>query len=185
MMIFLISIGGSAGNVILFIMSVGRLRVAVRRLLKLVSVDLGCGFHKVSPFFVGVDKNKVCADVVADLENLSCFEDSSVSVIFCRRALQHVRDDVKALREINRVLSFDGVAVVETASVFNAVFSKFLNFLRLKTYCYDVFHVYSSFGLLEKIRLSGLKVYFFGSVPTRFPFSNYFIVLLKGGLKTA
>lgn len=148
----------------------------------MTALDLGCGDNKVSPNFIGVDKRPTsCADVVTDLEDLSHFKDSSVNVVFTRRALQHVDDDVKALKEINRVLAPDGMAVVEVASYWNAKVSILLNRLKIKTHPYRCFHVYTVGSLKSVIKESGLRLVTLASAPTATPlFRNHVAVLVKG-----
>jgi ubiquinone/menaquinone biosynthesis C-methylase UbiE len=103
----------------------------------MTALDLGCGDNKISQDFIGVDKRPSSeATVVADLEDLSQFKDNSINVVFTRRALQHVNNDVRALSEINRVLASDGMAVVEVASYWNATISILLNRLGIKKYPY-------------------------------------------------
>ena len=151
----------------------------------MVSVDLGCGNNKISPFFVGVDINKEApVDYVSDIENLSVFSDSSINVVFCRRCLQHIPNDTQALREINRILTKDGIAVIEVASTLNSFFSKTLNALKIKTYTYKTFHVYTEKQLKERIQKAGLKIIRFGFAYTKSGFENYLVILTKGNEAT-
>jgi ubiquinone/menaquinone biosynthesis C-methylase UbiE len=146
-----------------------------------VSLDLGCGNKKVSPYFIGVDKMKAPpVDVIADMEDLRSFTDNSVNAIVCRRALQHVKNDAQALKEIKRVLSNDGIAIIEVASFWNAKTSKLLNALKIKRYPYEIFHVYTKSILKKLIEDSNLHLITIASAPTMtFPFRNHLVIATK------
>ena len=147
----------------------------------MVSLDVGCGFNKVSPYFIGVDKQKTpVTDYVLDAENLSAFRDGSIHAIYTERALQHVNDDVKAIREMYRCLSNDGVLIIEVSRRFNSYVC--ILFCRLgvtRQGKYEVFHVYSKRDLVAKVERVGFKVASYGLVPTRFVFKNHLLVLVK------
>lgn len=151
----------------------------------MTALDLGCGDNKIASGFIGVDKRPSSeATVVTDLEDLSQFKDNSVNVVFTRRALQHVENDVQALSEINRVLASDGMAVVEVASFWNATISILLNRLKIKKHPYDSFHIYTTESLKATIKNSGLRLVTLGSAPTMTPlFKNHVAVLVKGKAK--
>jgi ubiquinone/menaquinone biosynthesis C-methylase UbiE len=148
----------------------------------MTALDLGCGNNRISATYIGVDScPNSDATVITDLEDLSQFNDCSVNVVFTRRALQHVDNDVQALKEINRVLASDGMAVVEVASFWNAIMSVLLNRLRIKKHPYKNFHVYTSESLKTALKKSGLKLVTFASAPTMTPlFRNHVAVLVKG-----
>jgi ubiquinone/menaquinone biosynthesis C-methylase UbiE len=146
----------------------------------LTTLDLGCGDSKASIFFKGVDKR--CGpqvDFVCDAENLSIIADGSVNAIYTERMLQHVPNDVQALREISRVLTDDGLAVIEVASTMNARLSMALNFLGIKRYAYTTFHVYTRKALTEKLKMANLKVLSYGQVPTHLGMYNHLFVVTK------
>jgi ubiquinone/menaquinone biosynthesis C-methylase UbiE len=149
----------------------------------MTSIDLGCGNNKISKFFVGIDNHPGAqADVTCDMTNLSMYKDSSVTVVTSRRAIQHVEDDVRVFREINRILTPDGVAIIEVASTLNAVVSKTLNRLKIKKYRYTFFHTYSTSGIKKRVREGGLKIVTYAKAPTKLPFYNHVIVAMKGEL---
>jgi len=131
---------------------------------------------------VGVDRRETkYTKVVAEADDLSCFRDSSVNVVFSRRCIQHVANDVKVFEEINRILTPDGMAVVEVASVWNALVSKLLNYIKIKKHPYTIFHVYTTKGLKKKLETAGLKVVSLGLASTNKPlFKNHVAVCLKG-----
>jgi ubiquinone/menaquinone biosynthesis C-methylase UbiE len=148
----------------------------------MTALDLGCGNNRISTTYIGVDScPNADATILTDLEDLSQFNDGSVNVVFTRRALQHVTNDVQALKEINRVLTSDGMAVVEVASFWNATLSAILNRLKLKKHPYRSFHIYTTNSLKEAIRKSGLRLVTIASAPTMTPlFRNHLAVLVKG-----
>ena len=159
----------------------GRFRL-MGEIKDMVSVDLGCGSRKINSFFKGVDIQKTLSvDFVADMENLNCFSDSSVTVVVSRRALQHVSNDVQALKEINRILTVDGLVFIEVASFLNALASIIVKRLGFSLHNhYSVFHVYTRKSLKALIAESGLVLVCLGSVPTRKPlFRNLIVVATK------
>lgn len=109
----------------------------------MTSIDLGCGDNIVNACFVGVDRRQTkYTKVVAEADDLSCFGDSSVNVVFSRRCIQHVANDVKVFEEINRILTPDGMAVVEVASVCNALVSnaKLFKNKEAPVFCFSCLH---------------------------------------------
>ncbi|MCL5876408.1 MAG: methyltransferase domain-containing protein [Candidatus Bathyarchaeota archaeon] len=149
----------------------------------MTSIDLGCGNNKISKFFVGVDNYSATqADVTCDMTNLSMYKDSSVTIVTSRRAIQHVEDDVQVFREINRILTPDGVAIIEVASTLNSVVSQMLNRLKIKKYRYKLFHIYTASGIKKRVRESGLRIVTYAKSPTKLPFYNHVIVAMKGEL---
>ena len=148
----------------------------------LASIDLGCGDNIVNTNFIGVDRRQTkYANVIAEADNLSHFEASSIKVVFSRRCIQHVANDTKVFEEINRILTPDGIAIIEVASVWNALISKALNSLKIKKHPYTTFHVYSKKGLRNKLESAGLKVVILGLASTSKPlFKNHVAVCMKG-----
>jgi predicted SAM-dependent methyltransferase len=148
----------------------------------MTSIDLGCGDNKVNPYFIGVDKRPTDqTDVISEADDLSAFSDDSVNVVFSRRCIQHVADDQKVFNEINRVLAPNGVAIIEVAGPYNALASKFLNWLSIKKYAYPLFHVYTRDILKRRIEAAGLKIVSLGLSPTETPFfRNHVAVCVKG-----
>ncbi|WP_052062182.1 class I SAM-dependent methyltransferase [Pseudomonas soli] len=68
-----------------------------------VKVDLGCGKRKQQDF-IGVDRFPMPeVDVIADLDGVLPFPDSSVDLLFSSHALEHVGDLMMTMREIYRV----------------------------------------------------------------------------------
>lgn len=62
--------------------------------------------------YVTTDLNSPLADVKADICNLP-FEDNEFDVIFCNHVLEHIPDDVKAMKELYRVLKPGGFGVIQ------------------------------------------------------------------------
>lgn len=62
--------------------------------------------------YVSIDLNSSLAMIRADITRL-CFADDSFDVVICYHVLEHVRDDMRAMREVHRVLSPDGFAILQ------------------------------------------------------------------------
>lgn len=60
---------------------------------------------------ITTDISRTDVDLIADLEHLP-IESRSIQMVVCSDVLEHVFDDHAALREIRRILSTDGVALV-------------------------------------------------------------------------
>ena len=146
------------------------------------SIDLGCGDNIVNTNFIGVDRRQTkYTNFIAEADNLACFETSSIKVVFSRRCIQHVANDTKVFEEINRILTPDGVAIIEVASVLNTLISKALNYLKIKKHPYSTFHVYTKKGLKNKLESAGLKIIILGLASTNKPlFKNHIAVCMKG-----
>ncbi|MEK7613552.1 MAG: methyltransferase domain-containing protein [Patescibacteria group bacterium] len=61
---------------------------------------------------VSVDINSPFADIVADIQAIP-YGDHSFDVIICSHVLEHVPDDLKAMREFVRVLKLGGIAILQ------------------------------------------------------------------------
>jgi glycosyltransferase involved in cell wall biosynthesis/SAM-dependent methyltransferase len=73
---------------------------------------LGSKFRKlIGKGYITADLMDPKADVQADITNLQ-FRDASFNTILCSHVLEHVPDDSKAMRELHRVLTDDGVAII-------------------------------------------------------------------------
>ena len=51
-------------------------------------------------------------DFKVDIQNMDILEDGSFDFIICSHVLEHVKDDRRAMRELNRVLADDGLGIV-------------------------------------------------------------------------
>ena len=59
--------------------------------------------------YIGVDLTSERADVRADINNLP-FADNSFDLVICYHVLEHVPDPLPAIRELSRVIRFNGMA---------------------------------------------------------------------------
>lgn len=76
-------------------------------------LDIGAGGRRVVPGVVAVDYFAVPGtDVMSDIHALA-FADESVDAVICTGTLEHVRDPLRALEEIARVLKPDGLVHIE------------------------------------------------------------------------
>lgn len=80
----------------------------------LLLVDIGAGINPL-PGYTTVDLN-VEADITHDLNNGLPFEDNSVGVLNASHIIEHLRDPVKTMSEIHRVLAHGGWAFIEVPS---------------------------------------------------------------------
>ncbi len=62
--------------------------------------------------YTTTDLNSPIADVKADICNLP-FEDNSYDFIICNHVLEHIPDDTKAMKEVYRVLTPNGTAILQ------------------------------------------------------------------------
>lgn len=63
--------------------------------------------------YITADIESPLAKVKMDLHDIP-FEDNSFDVVFCNHVLEHVRDDVRCMQEIRRVLKPDGFALCQS-----------------------------------------------------------------------
>lgn len=114
----------------------------------MVRLDIGCGSAKKKGF-LGVDVTRTEAtDVVADAVNLP-FKDCCIEYVYSRRCIQHIKDDLQALKEVHRVLKWGGKLELITASLLGCVYYK-LGFSE-SSGKYPVFHLYFSRKLRRKL----------------------------------
>ena len=62
--------------------------------------------------YITTDLNSPLADVKADICNLP-FEDNSFDFILCNHVLEHIPDDTKAMKELYRILTPGGTAILQ------------------------------------------------------------------------
>lgn len=65
--------------------------------------------------YTTADLNSPLADISLDVQNMP-LEDNTYDVVFCNHVLEHVPDDLKAMREIHRVLKPGGMAIMQVPS---------------------------------------------------------------------
>lgn len=79
----------------------------------LLKVDLGGGINK-RPGYVSIDQTD--GDIICDLNDGIPLDDNSVGVINASHVIEHLKDPVKTMREIHRVLAHGGWAFIEVPS---------------------------------------------------------------------
>jgi SAM-dependent methyltransferase len=68
--------------------------------------------RRVSAEYTSIDLTGAKAMRAADITDLVDFDDGSLTLVYCSHVLEHVPDDVAAIREMHRVLAPGGKAVV-------------------------------------------------------------------------
>jgi SAM-dependent methyltransferase len=63
--------------------------------------------------YITADIESPLAKVKMDLHDIP-FEDNAFDVVFCNHVLEHVKDDVRCMQEIRRVLKPDGFALCQS-----------------------------------------------------------------------
>jgi ubiquinone/menaquinone biosynthesis C-methylase UbiE len=73
-------------------------------------LDLGCGFRKRGPDYIGIDViDHEDVDVVGDVfDVLALIPDSSVACVFSSHFMEHIEDIAKLIQELGRVISDGG-----------------------------------------------------------------------------
>ena len=72
--------------------------------------------------YTTTDLNSPLADVKADICNLP-FEDNAYDIIFCNHVLEHIPDDIKAMKELYRILKTGGMAILQVPQDLNREFT--------------------------------------------------------------
>ena len=62
--------------------------------------------------YTTADLDSPLADIKLDVQNMQ-LEDNTFDVVFCNHVLEHVPDDLKAMKEIYRVLKPGGMAIMQ------------------------------------------------------------------------
>ena len=79
----------------------------------LLKVDIGGGLYP-RPGYITIDQEG--ADITCDLNDGIPLPDNSVGVLNASHVLEHLRDPIKSMREIHRVLAHGGWAMIEVPS---------------------------------------------------------------------
>ena len=80
----------------------------------LLKVDLGGGINRYKDYMT-IDQSEN-ADITCDLNNGIPLEDNSVGVINASHVIEHLKDPIKTMKEIHRVLCHGGWAFIEVPS---------------------------------------------------------------------
>lgn len=123
-----------------------------------IKIDVGCGFKKQQGY-IGVDTRrtytfpngvtkKTQADIIASATALP-FKTHSATTVYSSRCIQHVANDVRAFKEIKRVLKPNCKATVILACWRGRLYYR-LKWLH-KTKPYPLFHLYTKKRLHKKI----------------------------------
>lgn len=75
----------------------------------MISLDIGCGFlpQQQKRGMIGLDLHRGKANVIGDAQHLP-FRDETFSLVYAYALLEHLPDPLQCLREIARVLTFEG-----------------------------------------------------------------------------
>jgi len=68
--------------------------------------------RQVGVLYRSADLAMAHADDQVDVTDMACYPDGTFDVVICSHVLEHVPDDVQAMREIRRILRPGGVAVL-------------------------------------------------------------------------
>jgi len=121
----------------------------------MVNLDIGCGDSEKEGY-MGIDHNKTAAaDCVMSGTSLG-FKDSSIRNIYSRRCVQAIKEDVKALSEMYRVLEPNGRLELITQSWRGWLFYKFRWLFQERPY--SVSHLYTAKGLRKKLEGCGFSI---------------------------
>jgi SAM-dependent methyltransferase len=120
-----------------------------------LKLDIGCGGNK-KPGFSGVDINPgEQVDFVMDVTKLK-FDDNSIDEVFSRRCIQHVEDDIKAFREIFRVLKPNGIFTLQVASWYGWLY--YLLHISASYGTYKKFHFYRDSTIKKKLEEANFTI---------------------------
>lgn len=142
--------------------------------LSLKIAKRGCQVHGIdmSPYRIGRAKilagKRGCHFLVADAEQLPYMSESFDKIV-CSSSLEHFSNDIKALKEMSRVLKTNGIIVLTTDSL-SCPMQEYLR-VKHKTQ-YHVVNYYNSEEISERFEQSGFRPlsskYLLNSPPTSF-----------------
>lgn len=116
-------------------------------------------------------------DVVCDIEKMS-FKNSEFDVVFCSQVLEHVPHPHQALKEINRVLKKNGVAII-TVPLLGYIHNAPHDYFRYTKYGLQVLAQENGFDVIKLEEVGGLFS-FLGYVRSTF-FMPFFMLPVFGG----
>ncbi len=96
-----------------------------------------------------------CEFEVGDAEDLP-YPDKYFDKVVCSSSLEHFNDDIKALREMNRVLKSDGVVVLTTDSLTYPISDELRK--KHRTHCHVV-NYYTQETLKERFEMAGFEIH--------------------------
>lgn len=119
-------------------------------------------FKKLNHEYITADLYSPIADIKADITNLP-FDDDSFDVIFCNHVLEHIQDDIKAMRELFRVMKKGGMGIFQIPQDLNRESTFEDNTITDRKERAKIFGQYDHvriYGLdyFEKLRSVGFKV---------------------------
>lgn len=145
-----------------------------------MKLDVGCGPTKRFGF-VGVDIDpRFKPDMLADVTCLK-LDSGSIEFVYSRRCIQHVPDDVAALKEIYRVLKPGCYLHVIVGSWICWLYYKLG--LSESSGFYSVFHCYSASRLRKRLLAAGFELVSFKKIRSKRSWIgfDYSVVAKKDG----
>jgi len=120
----------------------------------MLKLDVGCGNNKKLGYIgIEVDKSEA-TDILASAECLP-FKQNSVSIIYSRRVIQHVKNDEKAFQEMFYVLKPQGKVYIIVASFLGYLYFKLG--LSASKHKYHTFHLYYKSKLVTMLKHAGFS----------------------------
>ena len=121
--------------------------------IKKASNELNCTCYGIDPdpgaYGVGrySDKSTIGLNIKKGFAEKIDFVDESFDIVYCSHVLEHVNDEIKSLREMQRVLKKDGMLIIgmPTSSMAWVNFTQIF-FLQLisvySMFCLNIFHLF-------------------------------------------
>ncbi|UCD07885.1 MAG: class I SAM-dependent methyltransferase [Candidatus Aenigmatarchaeota archaeon] len=110
-------------------------------MVKMVSIDIGCGKRKYSNS-IGLDKIKIGdVDIICDVDNYGLpFKKNTIDFVYTRHFLEHVQNFEFVVKEIHRVVKPDGKIDVIVPHFSNSLaYSDFTHKRYFGYYTFDYF----------------------------------------------
>lgn len=121
------------------------------------------------------DLSMAGADDCVDITDMARYPDGAFDLVICSHVLEHIPDDVRAMREIRRILSWEGIVVLlvpiskltEDVVEDPALEDEAERWRRFGQG--DHVRIYGRVGFLSRLRLAGLKASPFHPQPAEAP----------------